>query len=167
MLNTTAQAIITALLQHGLTLTAGALAAHGLMSGSNAAFELAVSFGIAVAAITFCVIDKTTAGRRLANLLATINAMALSFSSATVHAGVVAAAPRMDLPPQNGAAAELSTDKTTDYATVTRTHPLAAVWQRSIGTPASDAVRWPMRRGAAIYRGESSLGDRMGFNRGG
>lgn len=159
MLNTTAQAIITALLQHGLTLTAGALAAHGLMSGSNAAFELAVSFGIAVAAITFCVIDKTTAGRRLANLLATINAMALSFSSATVHAGVVAAAPRMDLPPQNGAAAELSTDKIVAPAVLAaaQTEPMAAVWQRSIGTPASDAVRWPSRKSQ----------DRMSFNRGG
>jgi len=156
MLNTTAQAIITALLQHGLTLTAGALAAHGLMSGSNAAFELAVSFGIAVAAITFCVIDKTTAGRRLANLLATINAMALSFSSATVHAGVVAAAPRMDLPPQNGAAAELSTDKIVAPA-AKLTEPMAAVWQRSIGTPASDAVRWPMRKSQ----------DRMALSRGG
>ena len=159
MLNTTAQAIITGVLQHGLTLSAGMLAAHGLMDGSSAAFELAISVGIAVAAITFCVIDKTTAGRRLANLLATINAMALSFSSVPVSAGVVAAAPRMDLPPQNGAAAELSTDKIVAPAVLAaaQTEPMAAVWQRSIGTPASDAVRWPMRKSQ----------DRMALSRGG
>ena len=156
MLNTTAQAIITGVLQHGLTLFAGMLAAHGLMSGSSAAFELAISLGIAVAAITFCVIDKTTAGRRLSNLLATTNALAMSFSSATVHAAVVAAAPRMDLPPQNGAAAELSTGKIVAPA-AQLTEPMAAVWQRSIGTPASDAVRWPMRKSQ----------DRMALSRGG